>query len=202
MTGFSDLAAIPRGHYGVIMADPPWRFKTYSAKAQRSADRHYSTMTLADIQALPVSDLAADDCALFLWGTSPHLQAVLPTIAAWGFEYKGKAFNWCKTNKLRAAGPANDPSTFFMGMGYGTRSNSEDCWLATRGRPKRLSGAVRELIVEPRREHSRKPDQAFDAARQLFAGPYLELFSREHREHWDTFGNQLNHFPAKLGLEE
>lgn len=86
--------------YGVILADPPWHFKVYSQKgAGRSAESHYPTMNIEDIKALPVSDIADKDCALFLWVTFPCLLEGLEVIKAWGFTYKTVAFVWVKQNK-------------------------------------------------------------------------------------------------------
>ncbi|MEM7211964.1 MAG: MT-A70 family methyltransferase [Pseudomonadota bacterium] len=189
-----DLSTLPLFHYGLIMADPPWDFTTYSDKAQRSAKNHYDTMTVDQICAMQVGPLASRDCALLIWGTSPNLVEVLQVISAWGFEFKSKAFCWAKPNKLQSAGRADENSTWFMGMGYGTRANTEDCWLATTGSPERLNADVRELIIAPRREHSRKPDEAYERAERLFAGPYLDLFSREKRPGWDQFGNETSKF--------
>lgn len=77
------------GHYGAIYADPPWSYVTWSAKGTgRSAEQHYATMDEEEISNLPVSDLAADNCVLFLWVTWPMLPQALRTIAAWGFDYK------------------------------------------------------------------------------------------------------------------
>ena len=99
-------------------------------------------------------------------------------------------------DQLRAEldAPAFADSTWHMGMGYSSRANTEDCWLGTTGNPKRLDAGVRELIIAPRREHSRKPDEFFPRAERLFAGPRIELFSREPRPGWDTWGNEARKF--------
>jgi N6-adenosine-specific RNA methylase IME4 len=83
---------------------------------------------------------------------------------------------------------------FPMGTGYWTRANPELCLLFTRGKPKRLSAAVRKLMIAPRREHSRKPDQQYQDIEQLVGGPYLELFARTEREGWTSWGNQTGKF--------
>ena len=176
-------------HYGVILADPPWTFATYSRKGKgRSAEAHYDCMSLADIKALPVGDWAAADCALFLWITDPSLPQALEVIEAWGFVYKTVAFTWAKTTK--------DGAGFPIGCGYWTRANPEQCLLATRGRPQRLSRAVPQLILAPRREHSRKPDEVYERIEVLVAGPYLELFARDQRIGWDSWGNEAETGPA------
>jgi N6-adenosine-specific RNA methylase IME4 len=182
------MSPLPR-HYAVILADPPWTFATYSRKGKgRSAEAHYDCMSLADIRALPVADWAAPDCALFLWVTDPSLPQALEVIAAWGFVYKTVAFTWAKTTKNGAGFP--------IGCGYWTRANPEQCLLATRGRPQRLSRAVPQLIVAPRREHSRKPDEAYERIEALVPGPYLELFARAPREGWHSWGYEVATGPA------
>lgn len=181
------LSGLRRRHYGVIYADPPWTFLTRSDKGKdRSAEQHYSTMTLEEIKALPVAELAAPNCALFMWAIDTHLPMALDVIRAWGFTYKTRAFCWAKQNK-RGEG-------FFVGMGFWTRANPEDCLLATRGSPKRLATDVRRLVVSPRREHSRKPDEVPAGIERLVAGPYCELFSRTHRAGWDMMGNEVGKF--------
>jgi N6-adenosine-specific RNA methylase IME4 len=171
--------------YGAILADPPWRFALRSPKgAARSACNHYSTMSLNEIMALPVWDLAADDCVLFLWAVDPMLPQALRVIEAWGFEFKTVAFYWAKGSS----------SSSSVGLGYWTRGNPEICLLATRGRPKRQARDVRKLLVAPRREHSRKPDEIRTRIVRLVDGPYLELFAREATPGWDTYGDQLGIF--------
>ncbi|HEV8030058.1 MAG TPA: MT-A70 family methyltransferase, partial [Stellaceae bacterium] len=178
---------LKRHHFGAILADPPWHFRTYSAKGTgRGAVSHYDTMTLDDIQALPVADMAADDCALFLWATDPMLPQALDLMASWGFQYKTVAFTWAKTTK--------GGDGWALGCGYWTRANPETCLFGTRGRPQRLSRSVRQLIVTPRREHSRKPDEAQAGIEELVPGPYLELFARESRPGWTTWGNEAGIF--------
>jgi N6-adenosine-specific RNA methylase IME4 len=118
-----------------------------------------------------------------MWATNPTLPQALEVITAWGFTYKTVAFTWAKTTK--------DGSGFPIGCGFWTRANPEMCLLGTRGHPKRLSASVRQLIVSPRREHSRKPDEIYDQIEELVAGPYLELFARSQRPGWDAWGNEV-----------
>jgi len=168
-------------HYGAIYADPPWDFKTYSHKGKgRSAEAHYDCMGLDAIKAFRVADWAAPDCALFLWATDPSLPQALEVISAWGFAYKTVAFTWVKTTK--------DGSGFPIGCGYWTRANPEMCLLATRGRPQRLSRSVRQRLFASRREHSRKPVEAYTRIEALVSGPYLERFTRSRRQGWESWG--------------
>jgi N6-adenosine-specific RNA methylase IME4 len=181
------LAGLVPRSYSVILADPPWHFRTWSARGTgRGAISHYDTLSFADLRALPVADLAADDCALFLWATDPLLPRALDLIVAWGFVYKTVGFTWAK--------PTLAGTGWAMGCGYWTRANPESCLLATRGKPRRLSRSVPQLIVAPRREHSRKPDEARERIEHLIAGPYVELFARDSRPGWDAWGAEAGLF--------
>jgi N6-adenosine-specific RNA methylase IME4 len=189
------FAGFPRNHFGVILADPPWRFKAWSGKGTaRAADNHYNTMSMNEIASLPVGELAADDCALFLWACWPSINDAMKIIDAWGFKYKTCAFCWLKADTYRLF---SDEATPFAGLGYWTRANSEPCLLATRGRPRRLSASVRQGIISPRREHSRKPDEIYGRINKLVSGPYIELFSRQRREGWSVWGNEVEKFSEK-----
>lgn len=185
---------LPKKKYGVILADPPWTFKTFSEKGQgKSPQRHYSCESLEALCSLPVHSVAADDSVLFLWATWPLIFSAKTIIEAWGFTYSGLAWEWIKYN------PKTEKYSF--GGGYGTRKNVEPCLLARRGKPKRYSASERDLlipeddfIISPRREHSRKPDEQYQKMQRLFAGPYLELFSRNERPHWDSWGDEIGKF--------
>lgn len=191
--------------YKVILMDPAWLFATRSGKGKgRSPEQHYSCMSLDEIKALPVQDLCAKDCAIFMWTIDTHMPQALEVMAAYGFQYKTVGFYWVKTNK--------DGVTPFTGMGYWTRANPEQCLtsldpegfdshqchLGTRGAPKRLSKSVPRLVVSPRREHSRKPDEVAERIEQLVPGPYLEMFARRSRPGWDSWGNERTKFDNQL----
>ena len=178
--------------YAAIYADPPWSFRNWSAKGTgRNAVSHYDCMDFDRLAALPIQHLFADDCALFIWATDPLLPRAIDLMRAWGFEYKTVAFYWVKLNSA-----AKHHADFFTGLGYWTRANPEQCLLATRGKPVRRAKDVRRLVVEKRREHSRKPDCVRDRIERLVAGPYLELFGRETKPGWDCWGNQTGLFDA------
>jgi len=203
---------LPKCHYGAILADPPWRFRTWDkrtavkrthsgAGTNVCAAVHYNTMDIEDVAALPVGDLAADNCALFLWVCWPTLEDAWEVLRAWGFKYKTCAFDWTKAH----AGQIDmfrDDADALMGMGYWTRANSEPCLLATRGKPKRLRADVRQGIIEPRREHSRKPDVVHERIENLVAGPYLELFARQRRPGWDCWGNEVDKFKPAAAADD
>jgi len=185
------MSVLPRSrHYRVIYADPPWTFATYSRKGKgRSAEAYYDCMGLADIEALPVADWAAEDCVLLLWTTDPLLERALGVIRAWGFTYKTVGFYWTKLQKSAPSPPWRE-ADFFKGLGFWTRANPEQCLLATRGHPHRRAANVAKLVVSPRREHSRKPDEVYDRIEALCEGPYLELFARATRPGWDCWGHE------------
>ena len=179
-----------RRKYGVILADPPWSFRNWSAKGTgRNAVSHYDCLDFPALASLPVANLAADDCALFLWATDPLLPRALELIEAWGFEYKTVAFYWVKLNSK-----AKHDADYFTGLGYWTRANPEQCLLATRGKPARKGKDVKRLVVDKRREHSRKPDCVRERIERLVPGPYLELFARETKRGWDRWGDQPSLF--------
>jgi N6-adenosine-specific RNA methylase IME4 len=183
---------LERGKYGAILADPPWRFEAWSGKGKaRAADNHYDTASTGAIAELPVFELAAESAALFLWACWPTLADAFRVIEDWGFAYKTCAFSWMKADPYRLFA---DDKTPFAGMGYWTRANTEPCLLATRGKPKRLNADVRQGIIAPRREHSRKPDGIHERIERLVAGPYVELFARQRRPGWDCWGNELDKF--------
>lgn len=184
----------PTGRYRAIYADPPWNFRTFSAKGRgRSASVHYDCLDLTSLGQLRVGDLAAKDCALFMWVTDPMLKAGIGLMETWGFEYKTVAFCWAKLNKNSVGCPI-DPSRFFMGTGYWTRANPELCLLGTRGSPNRLARNIRRLVISERREHSRKPDEVREAITRLVPGPYVELFARQRVAGWDCWGDEVGLF--------
>ena len=175
-------------HYGLILADPPWQFALHSAKGEaKSPQSHYSCDTLEDIARLPVAKLAAPDCALMMWATAPMLPHALAVMECWGFEYKSGG-SWAKQSSTGRA--------WQFGTGFIFRSAAEFYLLGTRGNPRPKSRSVRNLIVAPVREHSRKPDQIHADCEALFDGPYVELFARQRRPGWDAWGNETDKFEA------
>lgn len=201
----TDLLSLPAaGRYGMIAADPPWHFRARSTKnrsqwkSRRDAEHHYAVMGHDDICALPVGEIAAPDAHLFLWTTGPNIQQAFEVIKAWGFRFSGMGFVWIKlkrsvdTRQLRMVTTAE--SDLHVGLGFTTRKNAEFCLLARRGNAKRVSRSVREVILSPVREHSRKPEEFYERAVQYAAGPYLEMFARAARTGWDAWGNEVGKF--------
>lgn len=214
----SEFGNLPRNHFAAIYADPPWAFKAWAkdkmlkdGTSPRAVERHYPVHETSVIADLPIGELAAHDSCLFMWFSWPMLPDAMALIEAWGFTYKTCAFCWVKGD-ARQVEFFNGETKADMTLGYWTRANSEACLLATRGKPKRLDAGVRQGIIEPRREHSRKPDCVYSRIERLVAGPYLELFARSTRPGWSSWGNQVGKFgtvamneantestPSKLG---
>ena len=166
--------------YNIIYADPPWKYGN-------DAKKHYPTIPIQDIHNFPVDKIAADNCALFLWVTFPILPEALETVRKWGFRYVTVAFTWIKTNK-RNRNP-------FFGMGNWTRANAEICVLGFRGKLKRNSNKVSQVVLSPLREHSRKPDEIRDKIVELMGDlPRIELFARQSAKGWDCWGNETDKF--------
>ena len=191
------------GGFGAILCDPPWQFNTWnktqvvqaraSKTTYKSASVHYRTVPTEEMAEWAVKDITSPDCCLFMWICWPLLEDSLRLIDAWGFQYKTCAFSWMKAN-VGQIDLFRDDADALMGQGYWTRSNNEVCLLATRGKPKRLHADVRQGIIEPRRQHSRKPECVYGRIERLVAGPYLELFARQSRPGWTSWGNELGKF--------
>lgn len=179
--------------YPVILADPPWEFRVWNKDTGhgRSAEAHYPTMTIKQLCALPIGDLAEDNAALFLWGVWPSLldtekESSYPAqlFKAWGFNYKTCAFLWVKARRSGFG--------FHFGMGKYTRANTEPCLLAVRGRMPVAAHDVPQVIYSPVRKHSQKPDEQYPRIERLYPGAsYLELFARKKRPGWSAWGNEI-----------
>lgn len=190
--------------FPVILADPPVPFETWGKRPggidSRAAAAHYNVMTWDDLAGLGplIQAVAAPDAVLFLWLCQPLLVETLRMAEAWGFQYKTKAFSWCKLVAGRGA-------SFHVGMGYWTRANTEDVLLFTRGNPRRVRKDVYQLlatleaepheapaVLAPVARHSRKPAEVQDRIERLVSGPYLELFARRQRDNWRCLGNEID----------
>lgn len=174
--------------FAVIYADPPWPFETpggESAKLHSAVDHHYGTPSLDEIIRLPVAQLAAEDCALLLWCTGPHIAigSHVKVIEAWGFKASTIAFGWVKQNQ--------SGDGLHTGMGYWTRSNLELVIIATKGSPTCLAADVHQVVHAPVGEHSAKPDEVRRRVERLFTGPYLELYGRDLVPGWTVWGNEI-----------
>lgn len=173
------ILALPDQRFGVIYADPPWRFEPRNRETgmDRAADNHYPTMPTAEIAALDVLSRAAADCVLFLWATAPMLPEALEVMKAWGFEYRSNQV-WLKTR---------------LGTGYWARSLHEHLLIGTRGRvPAPAPGAQPCSVVElPAGAHSAKPEWFRETIERLYPSlPRLELFARTARPGWTVWGKE------------
>ena len=165
---------MPADRYGVIYADPPWRY-TYAEADNREIENQYPTLSLDEIKALDVP--AADDCVLFLWATSPKLAEAMEVVEAWEFSYRTCAV-WVKDR---------------IGMGYYFRQRHELLLLATRGRPGQPATGERvgSVFEAPRGAHSAKPVSVCEAIEAMYPDhPRIELFARSKREGWEVWGNE------------
>ena len=171
--------------YQIIYADPPWHFnfKNRVGLSNIAKSALYDTMQPQDIINLPVKEITDKNCILFLWVMDSEIPQALKVISSWGFTYKTVAFTWVKTTK----------NTYHFGGGNWTRSNPEQCLLATKGKVNRISASVKKLLISPIREHSRKPDETRNRIIQLVGDlPRIELFARQKTEGWDVWGNDEN----------
>ena len=168
--------------YNIIYADPPWSY--HSGKVNGAAKNHYQTMTDKAIYDLPVEEITEDEAVLFLWATFPKLPEALNVMEEWGFRYKTCAFVWVKQNRKS--------ESLFFGLGYWTRGNAEICLLGVKGKPKRISAKVFQIVMSKIRQHSRKPDEVKERIVELMGDlPRVELFARESSKGWDVWGNEI-----------
>jgi N6-adenosine-specific RNA methylase IME4 len=170
-------AALPQKRYGVIYADPEWRFEPYSRETgmDRAADNHYPTSSLEEIKARDVSSITADDCVLFLWATVPMLVEALDVMAAWGFTYKSH-FAWIKDR---------------IGTGYWSRNKHELLLIGTKGQipAPALGTQAPSAIDAPVGRHSEKPESFYEIIEHYFPNlPKIELNARRARASWDSWG--------------
>jgi len=168
---------VPKGKFGVIYADPPWRYD-FSKAQSRQIENQYPTMGLDEICDLPVQEFSAPDCVLFMWATSPKLADSFTVLEEWGFRYRSCAV-WVKPQ---------------IGMGYYFRQQHELLLIATRGSPGSAleSARVGSVHTESRGKHSKKPDWFRDTIVNIYPHvPRIELFAREKHSDWQTWGNQI-----------
>jgi len=185
MTDFT----LPDGTFDIVLADPPWRFKTHSDKGRsRSPDGplgHYQTMSTEDIAGLPVRAMSSRDAVLYMWVTVPFLEIALGVADAWGFAYKSSMV-WIKERKA---------------TGYWARNRHEIILICKRGRFPAPAPSLRpdSVIEGQQRGHSHKPDALHEIIEAAWPDANkIELFARRHRAGWQTWGDQL---PGKVSSE-
>jgi N6-adenosine-specific RNA methylase IME4 len=174
--------------FDVIYADPPWE---YPGSTIKGVEAHYDPLSISAIGKLPVEELAAKDCALLLWTTGPHLSNALTVMKNWGFKYKTMFFVWVKLNK-------KDNEVISNGAGWYTKPQTEFVLLGTKGHvlKHRRSCKVKQTIFAPRREHSRKPTEAYEMIEEYFGKDLnrIELFARNERAGWTSWGTEKTKF--------
>jgi N6-adenosine-specific RNA methylase IME4 len=185
-----DLLASARGKkFGTILADPPWQFQNRTGKVAPEHKRlsRYPTMTIDEICALPVEEIAADPSHLYLWVPNALLPSGLQVMEAWGYRYISNIV-WHKIRK--------DGGSDGRGVGFYFRNVTELLLFGVRGKNARTLDPGRSqvnMIQSRKREHSRKPDEQYDIIEKCSRGPFLEMFSRGKRRGWTAWGNQADH---------
>lgn len=184
--------------FDVILADPPWPQNARNNPKTRfglGAHGHYHQMRLEEIYALPVKEVAAERCMLFLWATWPKLKDAMAVVEAWGFRYSTLGFNWTKLNPKSG--------TPFFGVGHYGKSGSEVCLLAHRGRPlKPAVNTVSSTLLHARLRHSEKPEEVQRRIELMYPeANKLELFARRQRANWTTLGDGIDGQDILTALE-
>ena len=177
-----NLAAIDK-KYHVIAIDPPWAYNEkggfssddYDAQNNRGAV-DYPTMTVEQIKNIDIP--SADDAVMFLWTTHAFLKDSFDILKHWGFDYKATIV-WDKVK---------------MGMGRNIRMQVEFCLLGVKGKPIIQGSSERDIITEPRREHSRKPESFYEMVERMCIGNKLDYFSRQDRKNWEHYGAEQGQF--------
>lgn len=169
--------------YQIIYADPPWSYNDKMSGHSFSLDHEYETQSKKWIAQLPVEDIAEKDCVLFLWAVSPQLPEALEVMNAWKFKYITIAFVWNKKSKN---------GLNISNLGRWTMGNVEVCLLGRRGKPKRISRNIKQLVEAERTVHSKKPDEVRKRILELMGDlPRIELFARQKTPGWDVWGNEV-----------
>lgn len=173
--------------YQIIYADPPWKYNKRSRHDSfgGGVHTHYQTMSYEDLSKLPIGDLSEKDCILFLWTTFPYLPKQLEIMKKWGFTYKTIGFIWVKLYPHKL--------TPCLSTGFYSKSNSEGCFIGTKGKPyKPATDTISSVIVTPRQEHSKKPYEARERIELMYPSLLkIELFARQKTEGWDVWGNEV-----------
>lgn len=174
-------------NYQIILADPPWKYNDKLGKTSKwgSAEKHYKCMSIKELEKINMQKISDKNCALFLWTTMPMIPNAIHLIKHWGFTYKTVAFTWIKTNPKS--------KTIFKGLGKWTQGNAELVLLATKGKIKRISKSVSQVIINQRTKHSEKPDIVKEKIVSLLGDlKRIELFARKNTIGWDSLGLELD----------
>lgn len=183
---------LPDQQFDIVLADPPWAYTGQQDKWGAAA-KFYPLMEDQDLLDFPLASVLAPKGILFMWVTSPRLDFAIDCIRAWGLTYRGVAFNWVKTKP-------SDPSTPIGAQGVRpsiVKPTSEFVLAASRvktSRPMKLfDESIRQIIMAPRTEHSRKPDDVHERIEKMYpTASKIELFARRPRDGWTIWGNEVN----------
>ncbi len=181
---------LPNKKYNIIYADPPWSFSSkelqkYNGERFTSIEKHYETQSEDWIANLPVKNITANDCALFLWTTDAHIPEAIRVMESWGFKYVTIAFVWSKLTKT-----GKEAWT----LGSWTIKNCEICLFGTKGKmlQYKKENNVKQLIRAERTKHSKKPQEVRDSIIRMFGDiPKIEIFARQCVDKWDCWGNEV-----------
>ncbi len=180
---------VEKASYQTILADPPWQFSNRTGKVAPEHKRlnRYETLKLDEIKELPVQEVCADTCHLYLWVPNALLTEGLEVMKAWGFTYKTNII-WHKIRK--DGGPDG------RGVGFYFRNTTEIILFGIRGKVRTLAPGRSQvnIIKSQKREHSRKPDELYNIIESCSPGPFLELFARGTRPGWDQWGNEVDNY--------
>jgi N6-adenosine-specific RNA methylase IME4 len=179
------------GTYSTILIDPPWRFQNRTGKMapEHKRLRRYATMSFEEIAALPMSRYAAERSHIYLWSPNALLKEALDIMAAWGFKYKTNIV-WYKVRK--DGGPDG------RGVGFYFRNVTELLLFGVKGSMRTLQAGRTQtnIVVSRKEEHSRKPQDIYGIIESCSPGPYLELFARERRKGWKSWGNEVDSYAS------
>ena len=183
---YRNMIILPNRKYDIIYADPPWKFnnKNTGGSMTSGSANQYDVMSLDDICNLPIQNISSDNCILFMWWVASQPKEALTVVDSWGFKLKTMTgFTWVKKTKNWKD---------FFGMGFWTRQGSENCLIAVKGKPQKISSSVRAVIKERTGKHSEKPQVFRDEIVRLMGDkPRIELFARIQADGWDAWGNEL-----------
>jgi N6-adenosine-specific RNA methylase IME4 len=166
------------GRFSVVVVDPPWAFD--DSLGPRGAEANYACLPYADLLHYQLPPMAADS-VLFLWRVASMQQEALTLVEEWGYTLKTELV-WLKRTTHGKQ---------HFGMGRIVRASHETCLIATKGRPPVLSHSVRSTFEAETGRHSEKPDTFYRLVEMLYAGPYVDVFARKHREGWTCIGDEL-----------
>jgi N6-adenosine-specific RNA methylase IME4 len=200
----TDLSTLAGAGYQLLLGDPAWAFRTFNGKNRtptqkkfREAEDHYPTMSTEQMMALPVEPIVAKNAYLAMWAVGSHIPDAFRLAGAWGFDRcVTDLFYWSKQKLINAnqiglfTGDIEPPR---MSMGYHTRKQVEPCLLFARGKGLPVcANDVRQLIIAPSTGHSRKPPEQYDRLERLYGDvKRIELFARNTRPGWDSWGNEV-----------